>query len=148
MRRAERVSLFEREVLVRLSQAAIELLLASASVLSEGQTESGRYFGSTMLTIDLARVSPRLSESCDLATARAAESLLAADPRIADRARGVAIAEARRLAGRRLQAVSADARVRRADRHFHIDVDIEAELAGEPGHETSPAASQLARRRA
>jgi hypothetical protein len=57
MARATRIALFEREVRERLSRAALELVLARAEVISEGQrsVRGGRdaYFGSTMLTIDL-----------------------------------------------------------------------------------------------
>jgi hypothetical protein len=37
MAKASRVTLFEREVKVRLSQAALEILLEAAEVLSEGE---------------------------------------------------------------------------------------------------------------
>jgi hypothetical protein len=57
MARATRIALFEREVRERLSRAALELVLARAEVISEGQRsvrgERDAYFGSTMLTIDL-----------------------------------------------------------------------------------------------
>ncbi|MEM9488930.1 MAG: hypothetical protein AAGC55_07280 [Myxococcota bacterium] len=121
-----RVSLFEREIRVHLSRAAIEILFASSSVLSEGQVEGSRYFGSTMITIDLARASVRLNEACDIATARDVEVLLSADGRVRQRVRQLAIAEAGRLAGRALGAVQIDMAVRRAGRHVYIDVDLEA----------------------
>lgn len=129
MRSTRRVSLFEREIRVRLGQAAIELFFASASVLSEGRIAEGGYFGSTMLTIDLARLSNHLSEACDLATARNTERLLARDPRVHDRARAIAVTEASRLAHCELLAPWVDIKVRRAARHFYIDIDVEARLA-------------------
>src|SRR5205814_10101022 len=52
---ARRVSLFEREVRMHLGTAAIEVLFAVAEVLSEGGRDGARYFGSTMITIDLGR---------------------------------------------------------------------------------------------
>lgn len=130
MRRAERVSLFEREVRVRLSAAAIEILFGTAAVLSEGQVESGRYYGSTMITIDLSRVSAYIAEACDVATARSLERLLAADPRVNACARRIAAAEAGRLAGSGLGSPQIDVRVHRNDRHFHIDMDTEAITEG------------------
>ncbi|MCG8425491.1 MAG: hypothetical protein MJE77_47035 [Proteobacteria bacterium] len=133
---ARRVSLFEREIRIRLGQAAIEVLLANASVLSEGQVAEGYYFGSTMLTIDLARSSVHLSEACDLVTARNAEALIATDERIKERVRELAIAEAGRLAGNALESVHVESRVRRNGRYFQIDVDVEAQLRRTPGHET------------
>ena len=128
MRSARKVSLFEREIRIRLGRAAIELLFASAQVLSEGQAQGERYFGSTMLTMDLARMSAQLSEACDVATARKAEALLARDPRIQERARSIAIAEAERLAGEELGAFLVDIKIRRSGRHFFIDIDVEADV--------------------
>ena len=52
MATARRVSLYEREIRVHLGTAAIEILFASAEVLSEGQRHGARYFGSTMIGID------------------------------------------------------------------------------------------------
>jgi len=58
MARATRIALFEREVRERLSRAALDVVFARADLMSEGQrnVRGGKdgYFGSTMLTIDLA----------------------------------------------------------------------------------------------
>jgi hypothetical protein len=132
MRRARRVSLFEREIRVRLSPAAIDVLLDNAAILSEGQLESGCYEGSTMLTIDLTRASARLSEACDLATARNVEVLLASDARMHQRARALAAREAERLASCQLFDMHIDVRVSRSGRHFHLDLDVEAVTRGTP----------------
>jgi hypothetical protein len=126
MRRARRVSLFEREIRVRLSPAAIEILFGTAAVLSEGLVEGNRYYGSTMITIDLARVDGHVSEACDVTTARDVEALLADDPRVHEQARRAGAVEATRLAGRALQPPQIDLRVHRNGRHFHIDMDVEA----------------------
>ncbi len=126
MKSARRVSLFEREIHIRLSRAAIDLLFASASILSEGQVENDQYFGSTMLTIDIARMGAHFSESCDLTTARNAEILIARDVRVHERAHAIAIAEASRLAGGPLHGALVDVKARRAGRCFYIDVDLEA----------------------
>lgn len=132
MRRARRVSLFEREIRVRLSPAAIDVLLDCASILSEGEVEAGCYQGSTMITIDLTRAGARLSEACDLATARNVEALLAHDARMHERARAIAMLEAERLAGCDLCDVLIDVRVSRSGRHFHLDLDVEAMTRGMP----------------
>lgn len=123
---ARRVSLFEREVRVRMSIAAIDVLFRNAAVLSEGEVHGDRYDGSTMLTLDLARASARVSEACDLATARMLEKLLAHDQRVLDIARRVAVIEAEKLAGCALQSIIVELHVHRSGRHFHLDVDVEA----------------------
>jgi hypothetical protein len=126
MRQARRVSLFEREIHVRLSPAAIEILFGTAAVLSEGMLEGDRFYGSTMITMDLARADGQVSEECDVATARDVERLLGKDARIHEHAREVGTAEADRLAGRAVQEPQIDLRMRRDGRQFHVDMDVEA----------------------
>ena len=125
MAMARRVSLFERRVQVRLSSAALDVLFDSAQVLTEGQVDAQRFVGSTMVTIDLARAASRVSDDCDAATARRVAELLAADERSRERAREIALAEARRRAGA-LVAPAVDLRVRAAGNHLHLDLDVEA----------------------
>ncbi|ACY12695.1 hypothetical protein Hoch_0053 [Haliangium ochraceum DSM 14365] len=132
MRRALRISLFERQVSVRLSEAAIEILFRTASVLSEGQIDRDRHFGSTMITIDLERAGRRLAEVCDAHAAREVERLLCEDPRIHARAEHIAVAEAQRLAGRALGASQVDLRIHRSDRHLHLDIDVESVIEDMP----------------
>jgi hypothetical protein len=126
MRQARRVSLFEREIQVRLSPAAIEIMFGTAAVLSEGLVEGSHFYGSTMITMDLARADGHVSEPCDVATARDVERLLGADPRIHEHAREVGAAEADRLAGQPLTESQIDLRVRRSGCQFHVDMDVEA----------------------
>ena len=126
MATARRVSLFEREIRVRLSSAAAEILFELAAVLSEGQLEPDGYYGSTMFTIDLARARALVSDACDAATARRVTDLLAADERVRAHARARALAEAEARAGCPLAAAQVDIRVRCAGAHVHIDVDVEA----------------------
>src|SRR5215475_11131039 len=99
MAMVRRVSLFEREVTVRLAPVAMELLHGVARVLTEGELAGDGYAGSTMLTIDLARTADRISEAPDPATAQRAAALYADDERCRDHARRIAIKEARRIAG-------------------------------------------------
>ncbi|HUH04029.1 MAG TPA: hypothetical protein VML75_18660, partial [Kofleriaceae bacterium] len=76
---ARRVSLFEREIRIKLSSAAIEILFDAASHLSEGQVEHGGFFGSVMVTIDLARAARLMSDPCDDAAARRVADLIGTD---------------------------------------------------------------------
>jgi hypothetical protein len=123
---ARRVSLFEREIRIGLSSAALEILFDLASVLSEGEAEEGGYLGSTMITIDLVRAAPLVSDPCDTNTVRHVAELLATDRRVRERARDLAAAEAGRLAGASLGSAQIDLRVRQSGHHLHIDVDVEA----------------------
>src|SRR6476619_213912 len=83
MARAVRITLFQREIRVRLSPAALDLLFARAEVISEGQRamRGGRdsYFGSTRRTLDLPSLAPLLSDACDAGTARRLAALLESD---------------------------------------------------------------------
>jgi len=137
MATARRVSLFDRRVEVRLAPAAHEILFGAAEVLSEGQVEGDRFVGSTMVTIDLARAASQISDGCDVATARRIAELLPADERARERARGLAVAEARRCAGA-LDAPQVDLRVRATGRQLHIDLDLEAGLDPEARREVEP----------
>ena len=84
MAMARRVSLFEREVTVRLAPVALELLHGAARVLTEGELAGDSYTGSTMLTIDLARTADRVSDAPDAATAQRAALLYGDDERCRD----------------------------------------------------------------
>src|SRR5690242_5731857 len=114
MARADRTSLFEREVRERLSSPAIELLLGRARVLSEGgpakalpRPDGTRgpdpFFGSTMLTIDLADLADAVREPLDESTAARVAALLTADARAGKRIRAIAEREACRVARGRVE---------------------------------------------
>jgi hypothetical protein len=133
MASATRVTLFEREIRERLSPSGIEILLDAAEVLSEGQREElgggrVRFYGSTMLTIDVARVHAALREPCDAVTTARAAAFLAQDARVARRVRGIAQAEARRLCGAAVTLAETEPRVRCRGTVIHVDLDIEAAL--------------------
>jgi len=125
MASARRVSLFEREVRVRLAPAGLDVLFEEARVLTEGQVEGERYFGSTMMTVDLARLQPRVSDECDPACARRIVELATDDERVRLRARGLALAEATREGGA-LDPTAIDLHVHRDGRILHLDLDVEA----------------------
>ena len=126
MASVRRVSLFEREIRVGLSSAAIEILFDLAQVLSEGAREPDGYYGSTMITIELARAAALVSDPCDASTVRRLADLVGGDPRVRDRARALAAAEAERLTGGPMVGAQYDLRVRESGRHLHIDVELEA----------------------
>lgn len=131
MRSARRVSLFEREIRIRLSSSAIDILFQLAAPLSEGQVDGDHYFGSTMITFDLGRAGALVSDECDEETARRAADLIAGDERVLERARALGIREATRLAGVGLRPPQIDVRVRRTGQHLHLDMDIEATVLEE-----------------
>lgn len=130
--RVERIALFEREVHERLSRAALELLFARVEVISEGQRSTRRgqavFFGSTMLTIDLALLSPALREACDAATARRLALLLGNDPAVASRVKAIATREAARIAGARPGNLATELKVSARGARVFIDVDVEGTL--------------------
>jgi hypothetical protein len=117
--------MFEREVRVRLAPVGLDLLFRSAKVLTEGQEDGARYFGSTMMTIDLAKLAPRVSDDCDASCARRVVELAAADERLRERARRLAVTEAEQRGGG-LDSPAVDVHVRREGRVLHLDLDVEA----------------------
>ncbi|MCW5806708.1 MAG: hypothetical protein KIT31_30365 [Deltaproteobacteria bacterium] len=127
MAMARRVSLFEREVSVRLAPVAVELLHGAARVLSEGELDGRTYSGSTMLTVDLARMKDRISDPPDVATAQRVARLYAADERCRDHARRIAVGEARRLAGAELATTLVDVESRAKGPEVHLSLNVEAQ---------------------
>ena len=127
MAMARRVSLFEREVTVRLAPVALELLHGAARVLTEGELTGDGFAGSTMLTIDLARTADRISDAADPSTAQRAAALYADDERCRDHARRIAVKEARRIAGCDLVAHSVDLESQARGRELHLSLNVEAQ---------------------
>jgi len=123
---ARRVSLFEREVSVRLAPAAIELIHGNCRVLSEGGLANNVYTGSTMLTVDLARARDRISDPADASTALRVAVLYASDERCRVEARRIAMSEARRLAGCDLSSPLVDVESRARGAEVHLSLDVEA----------------------
>ena len=130
MARATRITLFEREVRERLSRAALDVVFARAERLSEGQRsqKGGRdsYFGSTMLTIDLAVFADVFRDACDAGTAHRLATLLEADSTTPRRIRELALREAAGIAGARLKDVRTQVTVRAQGAKVFVDVDVEA----------------------
>lgn len=126
MASAHRASLFARRIEVALSSAAAELLIKNAQVLSEGQVEGGRFFGSTIVTLDLRRLEGEVSDAVSAETASRFGTLAADDRALQERTRSLAIAEASRLAGYPIRNPQVDVRVRARGPHIRIDIDVEA----------------------
>jgi hypothetical protein len=124
---ARRVSLFERQVTVRLAPVAVELLHGAARVLTEGEFAGDVYTGSTMLTVDLARTASVISDSPDSTTAQRVAFLYASDERCRTHARGIAIREARRSAGVDLSIPHVDVESRAKGPEVHLSLNIEAQ---------------------
>lgn len=131
MAMTRRVSLFEREVAVRLAPVAVELLHGAARVLSEGELVGERYAGSTMLTVDLAHIRDRISDPIDASTAQRTAALYAGDERCRDHARRIASKEARRIAGREMTTttVDVDSSARGPEIHLSLTVEAQAQRA-------------------
>jgi hypothetical protein len=128
--RVERISLFEREVRERLSRAALEIIFASAGIMSEGQRSlrAGReaFFGSTMLTIELSSVAGAVRDVCDARAAQHLCALLATDTTAAARIKSIAASEAERLCRTRPRSIGAEIKVRARGTTVYVDVDVEA----------------------
>jgi hypothetical protein len=124
---ARRVSLFEREVAVRLAPVAIELLHDAARTLTEGELVGDGYTGSTMLTIDLQRTRAQISDPPDASTAQRVAMLYASDERCREHARRIAVKEARRIAGCDLSAPHVDVESRARGPELHLSLNIEAQ---------------------
>ena len=122
-----RVSLFEREVTVRLAPVAVDLIHTAARVLTEGELTGDFYAGSTMLTVDLARIRERVSDPPDASTARRVALLYASDDRCRDHARRIAVAEAGRIAQCPLAEPVVDLESRAQSSEVHLSLNVEAQ---------------------
>lgn len=130
MAMARRVSLFEREVSIRLAPVAVELLHGSARVLSEGELAGEVYAGSTMMTVDLRSTTDRFSDPPDASTAQKAALLYAADERCRVEARRIAMTEARRMANTDLTSPLVDVESRAKGAELHLTLNVEARRNG------------------
>ncbi|MEZ4367596.1 MAG: hypothetical protein R2939_15160 [Kofleriaceae bacterium] len=146
MAMARRVSLFERQVVVKLSPVAVDILLGAGATLTEGGVTDARYQGSTMVTIDLARTALAVSDPLDAATARRVAELYPTDERARARARALAVAEATRAAGCALSETVVDVRAAARGRAVHLDLELEAR-ASTPAAPSRAAVGAIAPRR-
>ncbi len=123
-----RLSVFQRRVETGVSPTTLELMFEQARVVSEGQLDGDDYAGSTMISFDLPKMAARLSDHPDAATARRFAELAPDDARVRARARAVAYAEARRLAGGTLIQPQIDLEVRARGPIVHFALNVEASL--------------------
>jgi hypothetical protein len=128
MASCRRVSLYQREIRVSPSSAARELLLEKSRRLSEGQRDGARFLGSTMLTLELGRVSALISDPIDASTARRLAEVADRDEQLKLGARLAALRAGERDAEGPLEAPELDVRVRANGTNVHIDVDVEGRL--------------------
>jgi hypothetical protein len=124
---ARRVSLFEREVTVRLAPVAVDIIHTAARVLTEGEMTGDFYAGSTMLTVDLTRTASRVSDPPDASTAQRVALLYAADDRCRDHARRIAVHEAHRIAQCALSSPLVDVESRAKGPEVHLSLNVEAQ---------------------
>jgi hypothetical protein len=130
MARVTKVTLFEREVRERLSNAALELLLGRAQVLAEGRradspTARKAFFGSIMITMDLAALDGDVRDPLTDHTAARIAERMESDPRVTRWLRKLAENEASRLAGAPIRVHSADVRIRCEGARVLVDIDVE-----------------------
>jgi hypothetical protein len=126
MAMARRVSLFEREVTIRLAPVAVELLHGVSRVMTEGELAGDVYAGSTMITVDLAATVDRIADPPDASTAQKVALLYAGDERCREHARRIAIFEARRTAGCDLAKPLIDVESRARGAALHLSLNVEA----------------------
>ncbi len=142
MAMTRRVSLFEREVAVRLAPVALELLHGAGRLLTEGGLDGEAYAGSTMVTIDLARAVDKISDPIDASTAQRVAVLYDADDRCRDHARRIAAKEARRIAGVELVQSTIDLETRARGHELHLSLNVEAQRGGGQAAAPPPAVVQ------
>jgi len=130
MAQVRRIGLIEREVRETLSQAALDAVFAHAEVISEGECrqEAGKtsFFGSTMLTCDLAATSEILREPPDDGTARRLAALLLKDKSLDQRIETIVRREVERITSRQPKKVRGETRIRIQSTCVFLDVDVEA----------------------
>lgn len=142
MAKAQRVGLFSRQIIERVSLAGVDALLANASRLSEGDiAPDGHFYGSTMITFDLRQISGQLREAVDLKTARRLADLMNEDAVVKRRLKQLATDEALRVAEQPLDRLEVDVRVRSEGCWVFIDIDTEGHAATTRGNWSKSAAS-------
>ena len=113
-----------------LSREAEENLFAYAEVLTEARVDEAGYAGSTMLTIDVAKMSRHLRHLDTESEREAFLALASGSVRVRLRAMRFACAEAaRRVPERSLGTFSIETRMRLSGSSLMIDVDVEAPFA-------------------
>jgi len=129
--RATRSAFIVSRSISYLSRGAEEALLEDIEVISEGEERGAphgerRYFGSTMITIDLDALQKRWRGPLDDALIAELRRLVEGSVRMRLRVSRIACAEAaRRVSARPLGTAAVESSVRIHGRTLHIDVDLE-----------------------
>lgn len=126
VRSTRRVSLFERQISVRLAPAAADILLGAAKVLSEGELDERGFAGSTMVSVSLAATADRISDPIDTSTAQLLADLCRADPLVRARGRELALERATKLAGADLGAAQVDLESAAHGAELRLSFNVEA----------------------
>jgi hypothetical protein len=130
MAAVRRLALVRREIRERISATGLELLLRAASRISEGRIAAdGRYYGSTMLTLDLGLTCGQVRDVCDVGTATRLAQLLEGDAAALAQVRRLVLEEATRVARRPLGELELEIRLRVEASTIFIDVDVEGPAA-------------------
>lgn len=109
-----------------LGPRAEEVLFRGAEVLSEGSVADGSFFGTTLITIDLARVAPELAKPDDDERRRRFLEVLEGSVRIRLHAMRLACRDvARRHPDRALGMANVETRFRLEGNLVFLDVDLE-----------------------
>ena len=137
------IRLISRQVIERLSVAGVELILAKAKKITEGQVaDDAQYFGSTMVTIDLEQLDLLISDTCDVLTANRLTEQLTEEADSLGLLKALAKREARRVAQREFETIEIDIRVRSEGHWIFVDMDVEGSVSAAV-ETTTPAASQI-----
>ncbi len=122
--------LIKQEIIEKISLAGFEVLLGNARRISEGQVEDGEiYYGSTMITLDLARPGERIRSAADPQASRKLAELMQKDRRVRRRLERIGREEAARVAGQALDRPVTDLRITTRDAQVLVDIDVEGALA-------------------
>jgi hypothetical protein len=132
MAQVQRIALFEREVVERLSQAGLDAVFTRTEVISEGEISGVQgkrvFLGSTMLTCDVARLGEIFRESADEGTARRLAALLGKERSLAQRTQSIVRREVERLTRMKARTVRGETRIRTQGTRIFLDIDVEAAL--------------------
>ena len=132
MAQVQRIALFEREVIERLSQAGLDAVFAHTEVISEGEISGVQgkraFLGSTMLTCDVASLGALFREPADEGTARRLSVLLVKEPSLAQRTQAIVRREVERITRAQPKSVRGETRIRTQGTRIFVDIDVEATL--------------------
>jgi len=132
MAKAKKIGLFARKVIENVSVAGFQALLTSATQVSEGQAnDDGRYFGSTIVSIDLQELKEQINDACDVATATRLCQCMAEDRDVLAQMGAIGQSEAQKLCSGPLVDAESDVRMRAEGSRILVDIDVEGQVIEE-----------------